>query len=163
MALLTAQFGAQWPLLAEFTFNYNDTIAAVASSVNPEAPGLISGGTNGLSSFGSTFTDDPVFETIMLPPNSVVIGGDMVVETAYIGPTAATLAVGDAALATRYLAATSILAAGRTALTLTGFVNAGAANVRMTMSTTVANATAGKVTVRVLYSVRTRVNECQPN
>lgn len=146
MATLRKNRALQYPLQAEFTFNFNDTATDAVAGVS--------------KSFGSTFTDNIVFDAIALPPNAVVIGGDVTVETAYVGPTAATVAVGDSVSATRYLAATSVLAAGRTALVPTGYRGNGE-DVRLTIATTVANATAGKVTVRVLYTVTGRANETQ--
>lgn len=91
----------------------------------------------------------------------MIIGGDLVVETAGVGPTAYTVALGDSGSATRYLAATSLLAAARTALTLTGYRVT--ENLRLTINSTVANATAGKATVRVMFTIPNRVNECVPN
>lgn len=146
MALLKAARGAQWPLMAEFTFNYNDT--AVDS---------VSGTTK---TFGSTYTDLIVFDAIPLPTNANVIGGEIVVETAYAGSTVATVSVGDSASATRYASAVDMKTAARTALTLTGYRGAGE-NIRLTLNTTAANASAGKVTVRVLYTVQNRANETQ--
>ncbi|MGN6908418.1 hypothetical protein ACTHSN_10880, partial [Neisseria sp. P0009.S010] len=76
------------------------------------------------------------------------------------GSTAYNVSVGDANNATRYLSATDRLSAGRTALVPTGYVSNGG-NIRITVAPTVADATAGKVTVRVEYIVRNRVNEVQ--
>lgn len=146
MAKLTASRSAQWPLLATFTFNFDDTIVDI----------------NGVEkSFGSTFTHAVVCQAINLPEGAVVIGGELVVETAGVGPTAYTVALGDSASATRYLGATSLLSAARTALTLTGFRTS--ENLRLTIASTVANATAGKATVRVLYEIPGRANETIPN
>lgn len=146
MALLKPSRTAQYPLQAEFTFNFNDT-----------AVDTVAGTTK---TFGSTYTDLIVFDAIPLPANANVVGGEIVVETAYAGTTVATISVGDSASATRYASAVNIMAAGRTALTLTGYRGAGE-NIRLTLNTTVANATAGKVTVRVLYTIQSRANETQ--
>lgn len=146
MAKLRKNRTLQYPLQAEFTFNFNDTATDAVAAVD--------------KSFGSTFTDNIVFDAIALPPNAVVIGGDVTVETAYVGPTAATVAIGDSGNAARYLAATSMLAAGRTALVPTGYRGNGE-DLRLTLNTTVANATAGKVSVRVLYTITGRANETQ--
>ena len=54
----------------------------------------------------------------------------------------------------------ALKAAGRTALVPTGYVGNGE-QIRVTVAPTVAAATAGKVTVRVQYIVRNRVNETQ--
>lgn len=146
MALLKKTRGGQYPLLAEFVFNFNDTMVDV-SGVTQD--------------FGSVAIKTNVdYLVIPLPSGATVIGGELIVDTAFVGPTAATLSVGDSASATRYASAVSILAAARTALTLTGFRGAGE-DIRIRLNTTVAVATAGKVTVRVLYTVQNRQNENQ--
>lgn len=58
---------------------------------------------------------------IELPPNAVVVGGDVVVTTAFNSGTSDNITVGDATTANRYLGSTSIAATGRTALVPTGF------------------------------------------
>ena len=144
MALLKAARGAQYPLLAEFTFNFNDTFVDV----------------NGVTkTFGSNYTDAIVAEVANLPINAVVVGGEIVVESAGVGPTAYTVSVGDATSATRYASAVDLKTAARTALTLTGYRVADGANLRLTINSTVANATAGTFTVRLLYVLKNRVSE----
>lgn len=146
MALLKATRNAQWPLMAEFTFNFDDTMVDI----------------NGVTKDFKTFGGNPVVDAINLPANANVIGGELVVETAYAGTTVATVSVGDSASATRYGSAINLMSAARTALTLTGFRGAGE-NLRLTFNLTVANATAGKATVRVLYTIQGRSNEVQTN
>lgn len=146
MAKLTATRGAQYPLLAEFTFNFDDTMADI----------------NGVTkSFGSTYTDAIVCTPVNLPEGAVIVGGELVVETAGVGPTAYTAALGDSSSATRYLGATTLLSAARTALTLTGYRTT--ENLRLTIASTVANASAGKFTIRVMYVIPNKVNETVPN
>jgi len=146
MALLQAARTAQWPLLATFTFNFDDTIKDI----------------NGVTkTFGAVFGDAVVCQAINLPEGAVVVGGEVVVETAGVGPTAYTVSLGDSASATRYANAVNLLSAARTALTLTGFRTS--ENIRLTIASTVANATAGKATVRVLYEIPNRANEVIPN
>ena len=145
MALLKANRSAQYPLVQEFTFNFDDTM------VN----------TSGVSDGFATVASH-VFDVMNLPVNAVVIGGDVVTETAPTGPTAYNISVGDSGSATRYLGATDRVTAGRTALVPTGFVGGGE-NIRITVAPTVAPATAGKVTVRVMYTIRNRANEVQSN
>jgi hypothetical protein len=60
------------------------------------------------------------------------------------------------------MASTDKVAAGRTALTLTGYVGLGE-NVRVSFTPTVANATAGKITIRVAFIIRGKGNEVIPN
>jgi len=146
MALLKAARGAQWPLMAEFTFNFDDT-----------AVDTVAGTTK---TFGSTFGQSLVFDAIKLPPNANVVGGEIIVETAYATSTAATISVGDSGSSTRYANAVDLKTAARTALTLTGFRTSGE-DIRLAVNATVANATAGKATVRVLYIVQGRMTEVQ--
>jgi hypothetical protein len=148
MAKLIAARGAQWPLMSEFTFNFDDTMVDV----------------NGVEkTFGKTFGDLIACYPINLPDGAVVVGGELVIEAQGVGPTAYTVSLGDAASATRYLNASSLLAAvgTRTALTLTGFRTT--ENIRMAINSTVANATAGKFTIRVLFTLPGKVNEPVPN
>lgn len=146
MALLKATRNAQWPLMAEFTFNFDDTMVDI----------------NGVTKNFKTFGGNPVVDAINLPANATVIGGELVVETAYTGTTVATVSIGDSASATRYGSTVNLMSAARTALTLTGFRGAGE-NLRLTFNLTVADATAGKATVRVLYTIQGRSNEVQTN
>ncbi len=146
MARLKATRQAQYPLVAEFTFNFDDTALDSVSGAE--------------KTFGSTFGQSLVFEAIPLPPNANVIGGEIIVEAAYATSAAATLSVGDSASANRYANAVDLKTAARTPLTITGFRGAGE-NVRVAVNTTVANATAGKVTLRVMYTIQGRGNEAQ--
>lgn len=151
MALLKAARTSQDVQAAEFVFNYNDT--AVDS---------VAGGT--AKTFGSVYTDAIVFDAINMPAGATIIGGELIVETAGVGPTAYTAALGVSGNTAALLAATSLLATGRTALLLTTplLCNAGA-NVRLTIASTVANATAGKFRVRVMYTIDGRAEEVVPS
>lgn len=146
MAALKASRTAQWPLMQEFTFNFDDTATDTVAGTS--------------KTFGSTFGQSLVFDAIPLPVNATVIGGEVIVETAYASSTAATLSVGDSGSSTRYANAVDLKTAARTALTLTGYRGTGE-NIRLAVNATVANATAGKVTVRVLYTIQGRGNEVQ--
>jgi len=143
MAKLIATRGSQYPLVAEFTFNFDDTMTDVTGALKD------------FKTVGST-----VVEVINLPPNAVVIGGDVTTETAVGGSTAYNVSVGDSGNPTRYLAATDCKNAGRIALVPTGYVGNGE-NIRLTVAPTGSDATAGKLTLRVEYIVRNRVNEVQ--
>ena len=146
MAKLIPARSAQYPLLATFVFNFDDTIADV----------------NGVTkSFGAVYTDAVVAQVINLPEGAVIVGGEVVVETAGVGPTAYTASLGDSSSATRYANAVDLKTAGRTALTLSGYRTS--ENLRLTIASTVANATAGKATVRVLYEIPNRAHETIPN
>ena len=144
MATLTAPRSAQWPLTAEFVFNFDDTMLNT------------SGASDGFATVASH-----VFDVINLPPNAIVTGGEVVTETAVAGSTAYNISVGDSLSATKYLGATDRVTAGRTALVPTGYVGLGE-NIRLTVAPTVATATAGKVSVRVQYIVRGRANDVSP-
>lgn len=144
MAQKLATRGGQYPITSEFTFDVaNDTMKNT------------SGVDDNFKVVGSH-----VFDTILLPNNAIVVGGEVVTETAVSGSTAYNVSVGDSGSATRYLGVTDKVAAGRTALVPTGFVGGGE-QIRVTVAPTVADATAGKITVRVSYVIRNRMNETQ--
>ena len=144
MAQKLAARGGQYPITAEFTFDVaNDTMKNV------------SGADDNFNVVGSH-----VFDAILLPTNASVAGGEVVTETAVSGSTAYNVKVGDSVNDARYLASTDRVAAGRSNLTPTGFVGGGE-QIRVTVAPTVADATAGKITVRVTYVIRNRMNETQ--
>lgn len=145
MATLIKNRALQYPLVAVFEFD----IASGDVMVN----------TSGTS---QTFKAAAgVFDVIALPVNSQVIGGDLVVETASDDTGTATISVGDSSSATRYLGATSIKSAARTALVPTGFMNSSGLDIRITLANQNGNATVGKVRLHVTYVVKNRQNETQ--
>lgn len=164
MANLKTTRGAQWPLLVEFTFDIstaaNDSMPTVIGNVIGGAAPAYNATPQAIGGFYAGVGQ--IYDIVNLPPGAVLVGGDVTVETAVVGPTASGITIGDANSAARYLASTSLLSAARTALTLTGYRGVGE-NLRMTITNTVAVATAGKVTVRALYMVQYRQNEAQPN
>lgn len=90
------------------------------------------------------------------PPGSQVIGGDIVVGTAFNTTGSDTLSIGDADVANRYANAVNLKSAARTALTVTGFkYTASGATVKPFLRLTRTRAddgdTAGLVRVRVDY------------
>lgn len=146
MAFLRASRGVQFPLVAQFDWTYADTAANT------------SGVTQGLKATGAG-----PFDVINLPTGAIVIGGELTVNTASNDSGAtASVAVGDSANATRYLSATSVKTAGRTALTLTGFKGAGE-NLRITVVNTNGDATAGSYSLRLLYVIDKRAHEVVTN
>lgn len=147
MGKLRATRAAQWPLAAEFTFD----LAAGDTAVNT------SGATVALSAAAGT-----VYDAIHLPKGATVVGGSVDVLTASNDSSTATIEVGDSGSATRYLGATSIKTAASTPLVPTGFVGSGE-DIRLTVANAGGDATAGKVTVRVLYTIQGRGNEVTPN
>lgn len=116
------------------------------------------------------FGDQGTFEIIPLPVGAVITGGELIVETQGVGPTVYTAAISTGSLtvggttygATTLLAATTLLSSSGTRTALTGLgVGAVAAgnNVRVTIASTVANASAGKFRVRVEYTIEGRAHE----
>jgi orotate phosphoribosyltransferase len=137
---------AQWPLVAEFTFNFDDTMTSTAGASKD---------------FGkTTVAETNSFDIINLPYGAVVIGGEVATETAF-DTAGLDITVGDSASGTRYLASTDVKGAGRVALVPTGYVSDGG-SVRISVQCDDV-CTAGKATVRVMYTIRNRSNEVQPN
>lgn len=143
MATVKKNRTVQTPLVAEFVMN-------VGSDSMTDTSG-------NLTAFKAAAG---VFDVIGLPPNAVVVGGDMTVETASDDSGTATVSIGDSANATRYLAATTIKATGRTALGPTGYRGSGE-DVRVTFANAGANAANGKISLRVQYIVTGRATEVQ--
>jgi hypothetical protein len=128
---LTKQNTAQRVLLSEFTFNFDDTLGDAAGA---------------LASLGAA----GVFPIIKLPSDAVIVGGDLTVLTAGATATAWTFSLGDDSGATKYLAATSLLSAARTALTLTGQPVNG--DLKATIAAT-GSPSAGRASLRVMFIV----------
>ncbi len=157
---------AQYPLIAEFAFSWNEFVvdsadfvkktlgSTVALSTDPAEAGLT-------GPVANTIT----FDCIPLPVGAVLTGGELIIETAYAGCTAATITLGITGALTTVLGSTSLMAAAgtRTALLLTSALQSNAAgnNVRATIAYTVANATAGKARVRLMYTIDGRTSENQ--
>ena len=100
--------------------------------------------------------------TVKLPYGAQVVGGALIVDTAWNTTGTATLSIGDATTANRYANAVNLKAAGRTALTLTGFVSDGA-DIRVTPALADTAATQGKARVQVHYVIAGRAHEAQTN
>lgn len=163
---LQANRSAQYPLVAEFTLAFNNWVvdsvdgskktlgSTVANSTDPTESGLLGPTANTI-----------VFDGIPMPLGAVITGGEVIVETAYAGSTAATVSLGIAGSTTALASAVDMKAAAgtRTALTMTAplLANAGQ-NLRATIAYTVANATAGKVRLRVAYTIDGKANEVVP-
>ena len=146
MSTLKATRGAQEILAARFDFNFDDTMVPAAGGAAVD--------------FGKTNTASTVFEVINLPKGAVIVGGDVVTETAFDAATY-NISVGDSGSATRYLGATDKAAAGRTALVPTGFVSAGE-NLRITVVPADA-CTTGKAHVTVHSVIDGRETTVSPN
>lgn len=109
-----------------------------------------------------TYADIPTTATayaaLDLPINAIVIGGDLVITTAWDTGTSATLDIGDAVDDDRYTAsAVDLKTAGRTALTLTGFTHSSANNgIKALTALAGTAATAGAARLTVQYVVKGR-------
>jgi hypothetical protein len=156
MAKLVGARGCGYVKSAEFIWNFNDTATDSVS--------------NTTKTFGSVYTDAIVFDCINLPVGCQFLGGGLVVETQGAGPTAFTVALGTSAAPAQYLAATSLLTASgtRTDLPLLlsllgGLGSNNGQNLRMTIASTVANATAGRFRINVTYKLDGQVMEATPS
>lgn len=142
MSLKTAARTAQNVMQAEFSFNHDDTMVDVAGVTKD---------------FGVSQLTSSVFDVIGLPPGSVVVGGEVITETAF-DTAGYDITIGDSSDADRYLASVDRAAAGRSALTPTGFHNTDGLPLRFTFASDDV-CTAGKMTIRVQYTVDGRANE----
>lgn len=126
---------------AEFELSYGDTMVNTSGSAVSIA---VAGGT---------------FDIIGLPRDSIVVGGEIVEETAFAGASAIAVTIGDSGSATRYLGSTDLLGtSGRTALVPTGYVNTDGLSIRLAFTPT-GTTTAGKLRVRVEYVVQGKADE----
>jgi hypothetical protein len=154
---------AQYPLCAEFVINFNEWVvdavsgakvtfgSTVANSTDPSEPGLTAG-------------TGVVFDCISMPPGAVIIGGEIVVQQAFVGiGSSSTLNLGIAGNTSALLSAFDLDAAtagSRTPLLLTTpLLSNSGQNLRLTTSGLTAAATAGRVRIRVEYTVDARANE----
>jgi hypothetical protein len=156
MAKLVGARGCGYVKSAEFIFNFNDTAVDAVTGVT--------------KSFGSNFNDAIIFDCINLPVGTQLLGGGLVVETQGVGPTAYTVKLGIPGNDAVYLAATSLLTAAgtRTDLPLVlsylgGLGSNAGANLRMTIASTVANATAGRFRINLTYKLDGQVMEATPS
>ena len=157
---------AQYPLVAEFAFNWNDWAVDTVDGTKKTFGSTPALSVDPLeSALNGPVANTVVFDAIPLPPGAVVVGGELINETAFVGPTAVTLSVGIAGATASLVSAADLKAAAgtRTALLLTSALQSNAAgnNVRLTFAYTVANATAGRARVRLMYTVDNRSNEAQ--
>jgi hypothetical protein len=141
---LKATRTAQTPLVAVFEWNFNDTMVDTSGASK---------------NFGSSDLAITV-DAVNLPVNSRVIGGELVVLTAF-DTAGYDITIGDATTANRYLTSTDVKATGRTALVPTGYVNAAGENLRLTIASDDA-CTTGKARLTVEYIIEGRVSEVVP-
>jgi hypothetical protein len=143
MGKLIAARTAQYPLAAEFTFNFDDTM------VNSVGNEVDFGAANAGGAAG-------IFTVIPLPVGATVTGGSVTTDTAF-DTAGYDVTVGDSGVADRYLTSTDKKGTGLTALVPTGFVGNGE-DIRIAFSSDDV-CTTGKMTVRVEYTIAGRANE----
>lgn len=142
MANKFAARGGQYPIVAEFTVN-------VATDTMKNVDGVD-------DNFGKA--GEHVFDAVLLPADATIIGGDVTTDIAVTGG-AYEVKVGDVDEPERYLAGTDCANVGTKPLTITGHTLTGVP-LRVTVKPA-ADVTAGRITVRVMYVIRNRMNESQ--
>lgn len=163
MPRLTANRTAQQVMEADFNFSFNNWVVDSADGVKKTFGSTVANSTDPLESgLTGPVANTITFDALPMPLGAVIVGGELIVETAAAGSTAYTISLGIAGSLTALLNAQSALATGRTALTLSTplMCNVGQ-NIRATVAYTVANATAGRFRLRVLYTIDGRANEVQ--
>lgn len=152
MPVIKRTRGAQYPLIQEFVWNYNDGVPyldalnAVSQDSNPRpiiqdfgskaAPtGMLSGATYQANKMSAA---PSYFDMFSLPNGAQIVGGDVQIEAPYIGPSTVTLAVGDPQSAALYLTATTLKATAFTNQPTT-LTNAGTDPTVCTMGNATAN------------------------
>lgn len=153
MAQIRRARGAQYPLIQEFVWNYNDIFPSLTALNSPQA-----GFTGNVTDFGAKLAVTPTpagvlsgqtfvaqtntganyFEMFSLPNGAQVVGGDVQIEVPYAGPSTVTLAVGDPQSTALYFAAATLLATNFTNQPTT-LTNAGADPTICTMGNATAN------------------------
>lgn len=108
-------------------------------------------------------TDDAVQDLMDIPTGARVVGGEIVVETAWDSGTSAVVDIGDGDDPDRYTGggAVDLTSVGRTALTLTGFKYAGEDTIDLDPTFLGSTATAGQAYIRVEYVLEDRAHETQ--
>ena len=163
MAKKLATRSAQYPLVAQFTMNWNDWAIDSVSGVKKTLCSTVATSTDPAES-GLTAGTNLVFDAINLPYGAVIIGGTVQVETVFNGTGTDTVSVGIAGNTTAFTTTTDLETAGITAFAITTTLpllcNDGS-NIRLTFANGGADGTQGKVRVRVLYFIDGRSNEVQ--
>jgi hypothetical protein len=145
MAILRTNRGLQYPLVAEFVFNFDDTMVNTAGN-------LVDFGAANLGGAAGSF------DVIHLPPSAIVIGGDISTDIAF-DTAGFDVIVGDSATANRYHATADLKALGRVPLLTPGYVGLGE-SIRLNFTSDDV-CTTGRMSLRVHYIIRGRTNESQ--
>ncbi len=157
---VASRFG-QHALVQEFVMNWNDWAIDSVSGVKKTLCSTVATSTDPNES-GLTAGTNLVFDAIPMPYGAHIISGTVQVETVFNGTTTNTLSVGVTGAATTFTTTTDLETAGITAFTMTGVIpltcNDGK-NIRLTFANGGADATQGKVRVRVLYTIDGRGTE----
>lgn len=166
MGKLYASRTAQYPLEQSFDFSWNNWVVDSVDGTKKTLGSTVALSTDpNEAALNGPVANTIVFDCMPLPAGAIVTGGEVIIDTAYAGSTAATLSLGIAGATASLASAVDLkgTAGTRTALLLTSALqsNAAGANVRATIAYTVANATAGKCRVRLMYVVDGRSNEVQ--
>lgn len=143
MALLKYTRASQDILVAEFTFNYNDTMVNTAGNTVDF----------GLTNLGGAAG---AFDIISLPVNAIVVGGSITTRTAFDTASYAVI-LGDSVDTDRYHASADLKAAATVSLLTPGYVSIGN-KIRLTITNADA-CTAGAMDIRVHYIIRGRAKE----
>ncbi len=135
MALdLQKSAGRQWPLIATMPFTYEDLASDSGNALN----------------------------AVVMPVNSIIIGGSIIISEAFNSGTSDSFAIGDRDNATRYGSGIDGQATGRTALTLTGNEYTGKNAVTLRWTGSGADPTAGEGILVVEYMMKYRATEVEP-
>lgn len=152
MALVKRTRTAQYPLVAEFVWNYNDGFIPLSAlngdsqNDNPRATytdfgskAQPSGVPNGFVYVANDNASTKYFEIASLPLGAQIVGGDVQIEEPYAGPSTATLTIGDKNSGSLYLAAATTLKATAFTNQPTTLTNAGSDPTICTMGNATAN------------------------
>lgn len=151
MAKVLKQPHAQTVLSIAFEINATDTM--VNTTGNEVAFGVLTSGSN------------TVFDIATMPPNSVVIGGRVVVLTVFATSSANTIDIGDSDDTDRYTETGAIdlqdpdAPASGVELLGDGKIYVGNQNLRITLSNATATATAGRAVVVINFVMLGRASE----
>lgn len=163
MPRLNANRTAQPVLEADFNFSWNNWVVDSADGTKKTLGSTVALSTDPLeAALTGPVANTITFDCLPMPAGAVIVGGELIIEAAYAGSTAATITLGIAGTLTNILGSTSLMATAntRTALLLTSALTCNAGqNIRATIAYTVANATAGRARVRVLYTLDGRATE----
>jgi hypothetical protein len=96
---------------------------------------------------------------VALPQGAQIVGGQLVVDTAWNTGTTAALDVGDSSIATRYASAVDLKTAAVTALTITGYADSGGLDIQIKPALVGTAATAGAGRLVVEFIMAGRVDE----